>query len=43
MYYIPTVDTLGLLPVNDIFFINNYNIIPVTSLTSVMFNLELTY
>lgn len=43
LYYIPIVDTLPLLPVNDIFFINNYNIVPVSNLTSVMFNLDLTY
>ncbi len=43
LYYVLILDTLPLLPVNDIFFINNYNIIPMSNLTSVMFNLDLTY
>ncbi len=43
LYYFPIVDTEPLLPVDDIFFIDNYNVVPVSNSTAVMFNLELTY
>lgn len=43
LFYFPIVDTEPLLPVDDIFFIDHYNVVPISNSTAVMFNLELTY